>query len=267
MNVLNIINVLIMIQAHFGDIRKIIIENIQKAKFNVDVAVAWVTDGQILDMLVKKLIEGVDVKIILVPDDINKLNGFDYRFFFNTGGVVFWDNHHHKFCIIDRKTVITGSYNWTYAANNRVTRENILLISGEFELIDKYVNEFKLLTIQAERYMPPPDVKVVIKEKKIIKYVDRPVEKIIEKPVYEIIEKPVKQVIEKVVVKPIEMVEKVPITVYTIYEKKGQYICGKCHSNKIVINPKAPKKIKNVVGFYCDFCNTYFDKGKNSISI
>jgi phosphatidylserine/phosphatidylglycerophosphate/cardiolipin synthase-like enzyme len=65
-------------------------------------------------------------------------NGFDYDFFVENGGELFWDDHHHKFCVIDREVVITGSYNWTYKASNRIQRENIIVITSEKELIDKY---------------------------------------------------------------------------------------------------------------------------------
>jgi hypothetical protein len=72
------------------------------------------------------------------------------------------------------------------------------------------------------------------------KYVDKPVEIFVEKK-------------SKKADKPI-------LPTYTIYEKRGKYICGKCHSDKINTYPKAPKNIEKNVGYYCDGCNTYFDK-------
>jgi hypothetical protein len=55
---------------------------------------------------------------------------------------------HHKFCIIDESLVATGSYNWTYYAENR-NWENIVLISREVD-VGKYIDEFKRLTDKHE---------------------------------------------------------------------------------------------------------------------
>jgi phosphatidylserine/phosphatidylglycerophosphate/cardiolipin synthase-like enzyme len=100
-----------MIQSHFGDIRQIIVENLKQARHDIYVAVAWITDRQLFQLLLQKLSDGIDVKIVLIQDEINLNNGFDYSEFIQKGGLLFWDNHHHKFCVIDRKIVITGSYN------------------------------------------------------------------------------------------------------------------------------------------------------------
>ncbi|QHT71173.1 DUF1669 domain-containing protein [Rhodocytophaga rosea] len=134
-----------MIEPHFGDIRNIILEQLNKAEFDIYVAVAWITDKYLLDILLSKAANGLIVQIILVKDEINLNNGFDYGNFLETGGQIFWNDHHHKFCVIDRKIVITGSYNWTYAANMRVKRENIIVIKGEEALIENYSREFKTL--------------------------------------------------------------------------------------------------------------------------
>ncbi|MFK7983327.1 MAG: phospholipase D-like domain-containing protein, partial [Saprospiraceae bacterium] len=48
---------------------------------------------------------------------------------------------HNKFCIIDERILINGSYNWTYYAENK-NEENIL-ITDNTEVIHKYLNEFK----------------------------------------------------------------------------------------------------------------------------
>ena len=51
---------------------------------------------------------------------------------------------HHKFCIIDNKIVITGSYNWTFYAETR-NIENII-ISDKSETVNLYRDEFSRLS-------------------------------------------------------------------------------------------------------------------------
>lgn len=50
---------------------------------------------------------------------------------------------HHKFCVIDDKIAITGSYNWTYYAETRNV-ENII-ISDNPEIVNGYASEFQRL--------------------------------------------------------------------------------------------------------------------------
>jgi phosphatidylserine/phosphatidylglycerophosphate/cardiolipin synthase-like enzyme len=142
-----------MITPHFGDIRRFIINELNEAEHDIYAVVAWITDRQILDILYEKQTSGVDVTLILVKDDTNLNNGFDYDSFIEEGGSVYWDDHHHKFCVVDRETVITGSYNWTYAAVKREARENILIIKEEPVVSKKFSSEFRRLRNNSEVYL------------------------------------------------------------------------------------------------------------------
>jgi phosphatidylserine/phosphatidylglycerophosphate/cardiolipin synthase-like enzyme len=50
---------------------------------------------------------------------------------------------HHKFAIIDNRLLLTGSYNWTFAANNK-NEENLMVIDDP-EIIIRYQNQFEKL--------------------------------------------------------------------------------------------------------------------------
>jgi phosphatidylserine/phosphatidylglycerophosphate/cardiolipin synthase-like enzyme len=47
---------------------------------------------------------------------------------------------HHKFAIIDNRLLLTGSYNWTFAANNK-NEENLMVIDDP-EIIKIFQNQF-----------------------------------------------------------------------------------------------------------------------------
>jgi len=47
---------------------------------------------------------------------------------------------HNKFAIIDNRILLTGSYNWTFSANNR-NDENLMVIDDP-EIIARYQNQF-----------------------------------------------------------------------------------------------------------------------------
>ena len=51
---------------------------------------------------------------------------------------------HHKFCLIDEEILMTGSYNWTTNASEN-NHENLMIIKGDYQNIDKYKTQFELL--------------------------------------------------------------------------------------------------------------------------
>ncbi|MFJ7738927.1 phospholipase D-like domain-containing protein [Lysinibacillus sp. NPDC097287] len=109
------------LKTHFEDIQNQIIKEIKRAKYTIWVAVAWFTDPKLFDELVKKKNEGLNVQIIVIEDDTNKKYGFNFEEHFETYRLrqhgMFKNNiMHNKFCVIDLKTVISGSYNWTKKA-------------------------------------------------------------------------------------------------------------------------------------------------------
>lgn len=57
---------------------------------------------------------------------------------------------HNKFCIIDNKILINGSYNWTYFAENK-NSGNILIIKEEPNTINEFKKEFRNITQQLDQ--------------------------------------------------------------------------------------------------------------------
>lgn len=133
----------IKIDIHFEQIQGRIIEKIKEAKFSIWVAVAWLTDKAILKELHNKHKEGLDVKLIVLDDDINAKYGIDYQKHFNAKLVKpfgkFQNIMHNKFCVIDLKVVIHGSYNWTNKA--RYNKETVS-IDVNREIAEKFASQF-----------------------------------------------------------------------------------------------------------------------------
>ena len=113
-------------EIHFDDIQKQIIEEIRKAKYTIWVAMAWFTNKELYDELVKKKMQGVNVQVIIDDNEKNKNTSFRLESEFETYRIrieSYYKNiMHDKFCIIDLQTVIHGTFNWTNAASyNRET--------------------------------------------------------------------------------------------------------------------------------------------------
>lgn len=128
----------------FDNIQSRILGELDKAKFMVYIAVAWFTN----DVLYQKLIElkkrGVNVQVIIVDDDINRKYGCNIEAEFESKRIpllgYFGNNKmHNKFCVIDLKTAISGSYNWTQAAE--YNNENIVTIKSK-RLSEEFASKF-----------------------------------------------------------------------------------------------------------------------------
>ena len=135
-----------MIEAHFRNISKEISSRLSIARSSIQVAVAWFTNEELFDILCKKTKSGLKVHLLINNDIINnnELN-LDLQYFIDQGGTLYFSNPenlmHNKFCIIDEKILISGSYNWTYFAEY-YNLENIILLENEI-VIDQFIEEFE----------------------------------------------------------------------------------------------------------------------------
>lgn len=127
----------------FEKIKEIIKNEIDAAKFVIWIAVAWFTDRDLANALYLKSKSGVNVQIILNDDQINFNMSQKLSELFEVYKVPATDTFsklmHHKFCIIDFKKVIHGSYNWTYKAN--YNNETISVVENR-ECAENFALEF-----------------------------------------------------------------------------------------------------------------------------
>jgi len=133
--------------------QKEIIKNINQAEAFINIAMYIFTDREIALPLIKAQERGVKVRLYLDKDQV------DYQYsqsrFLVQKGIktrISSNNYimHHKFAIIDNRLLLTGSYNWTFSANNR-NDENLLIIDDP-EIITRYQNQFEKLW--SNKYSP-----------------------------------------------------------------------------------------------------------------
>ena len=126
--------------------QKEIIKNINQAEAFINIAMYIFTDREIAIPLAKARERGVKVRLYLDKDQV------DYKYsqsrFLVQKGIktrISTNNYimHNKFAIIDNRILLTGSYNWTFSANNR-NDENLLIIDDP-EIIEIFQNQFEKL--------------------------------------------------------------------------------------------------------------------------
>lgn len=129
-------------KAHFNDIQSKILDELDGAKAQIYVDMAWFTNDKLRDKLLEKKNEGVDVKVIIQDDGTNRTHGVDLTDIPHKlvkgerGGIM-----HKKYCIIDNNDVITGSYNWSNNAEFR-NEENIQIVKNDTPNASEFTKDF-----------------------------------------------------------------------------------------------------------------------------
>lgn len=127
---------------------KLLIDNISKAGKTIYAAVYTFAKKSIADALIERAEHGV--KISLKLDAVQA--EFSYTKFLikrmESAGILIQlitmkkkgSHMHHKFAVIDGKTTVTGSFNWTRSATE-FNNENIISVTSD-EIAEAYMNEW-----------------------------------------------------------------------------------------------------------------------------
>jgi phosphatidylserine/phosphatidylglycerophosphate/cardiolipin synthase-like enzyme len=134
-----------------------VVKEIQQARKEVLVLAYSFTAKPIAQALVEAKLRGVHVEIVLDQSN-EKEEHTDLHFFMEQGMAPVIDSHHaiahNKVMIIDGRTLVTGSFNFTHQAEAE-NAENLLVIKGHPELVHAYRQDFAAHKGHAR----PPEVK------------------------------------------------------------------------------------------------------------
>lgn len=142
-----------------GGCAKAIIAELNAAKSEVLVMAFSFTYDPIVDALVAAHKRGAQVQLLL--DKANEQETYsDLKRVLDFGLDVMIDAEHaiahNKIMLIDRKTIITGSFNFTQQAEVS-NAENIIVIRGHAELMNRYRLNFQEHRAHCRKAMPRPE--------------------------------------------------------------------------------------------------------------
>jgi phosphatidylserine/phosphatidylglycerophosphate/cardiolipin synthase-like enzyme len=127
----------------------LLINLISQARKSIYVAIYSFTRDGLARALIEAKGRGVDVRVVLEGDNAYA-SGSDYQLLKDGGVDVRLDGNpalmHHKFAVIDGELVVTGSYNWSTAAEDR-NDENIVIIRDR-HVAEAFTQEFNRLWSQ-----------------------------------------------------------------------------------------------------------------------
>ncbi len=134
-----------------SELTTVLTDHIATAAQTLDVAVYTFTSEPIRDAIIDAAARGVETRVVIDGWEANDpiANGIAdagvpmRRAFGFNGGIM-----HHKFAVVDGQSVATGSFNYTYSADNE-NDENLVIISDK-ALAGQYTNAFDELWRRAE---------------------------------------------------------------------------------------------------------------------
>ena len=137
-----------------GGATEAVVHEIGKARKEVLVQAYSFTSKPIAKALLDATKRGVKVSVVLDKSQrTQKYSGA--TFLVNVGIPVYIDSQHaiahNKIIIIDRNTMITGSFNFTKAAEEK-NAENLLVIKGNAQLVERYLTNFEEHKQHSEPY-------------------------------------------------------------------------------------------------------------------
>jgi phosphatidylserine/phosphatidylglycerophosphate/cardiolipin synthase-like enzyme len=129
----------------YGGAAQTVVNAIGEARQSIKVQAYSFTNKEIAGALVKAYKSGIDVRVIL--DKSNQTERYSAATFLVHAGIPVKIDHdfaiaHSKVMIIDGVNVITGSFNFTKAADTR-NSENVLVIRGNRPLADLYLKDWQ----------------------------------------------------------------------------------------------------------------------------
>lgn len=139
---------------YFENIHTHIIAHLQGAKTSIKLAVSWLTDKEIFNLLVDKLSQGVQVSLVTRNDYLNNHpEALPWNTFIHKGGKLYFSQNgeqlHYKFILADDNSVLCTSYNLTCFANGN-NRENVMTFT-DADFVAQFVKEFNYLTDSLRR--------------------------------------------------------------------------------------------------------------------
>lgn len=184
---------------YYKEIETKIISNLRNAKKSVKIAVAWFTNPTLYELISELHRKEIQVEIILSDEKLNFINEkVDFQKLIDKGVEIsvgkFPNLMHNKFCIIDNRILITGSYNWTLKAE-KSNYENVIISTDE-KLVDNFLEYFQYLkdnldiiinisNIETNEYLDKNELEIEIKLLRESKSINIEIERNESKSIYD----------------------------------------------------------------------------------
>jgi hypothetical protein len=121
-----------------------IVKELEGADFEILIASAWFTDDELFDIVKRKAAQHVSIQLIIADNQENQKLNFEELVALGASVTkiksVGYGNMNQKFCVIDKRIALHGSYNWS--VNARKNNHESIIVTNHTETVASLINTF-----------------------------------------------------------------------------------------------------------------------------
>ncbi|NQX40693.1 PLD-like domain-containing protein [Pedobacter steynii] len=149
-----------------------IVEELEGAEFEILIATAWFTDDELFDIIKRKAIQNINISLIIADNQENLKLDFDELALLGVSVTriknVGYGMMNQKFCVIDKRVALHGSYNWS--VNARKNNHESIIVTNHAETVANLIVNFndinqKASMQRAEVVVPSPTEPLTVESK------------------------------------------------------------------------------------------------------
>lgn len=128
-----------------------IVKELESADFEILIASAWFTDDELFEIIKRKATQNINIELIIADNQENLKLDFDELVSMGVSVTkiknVGYGIMNQKFCVIDKRIALHGSYNWS--VNARKNNHESIIITNHAETVADLINNFNDINQQA----------------------------------------------------------------------------------------------------------------------
>lgn len=121
-----------------------IVKELEGADFEILIASAWFTDDELFDIVKRKASQHVNIQLIIADNQENQKLNFEELVELGASVTkiksVGYGNMNQKFCVIDKRIALHGSYNWS--VNARKNNHESIIVTNHTETVASLITTF-----------------------------------------------------------------------------------------------------------------------------
>jgi hypothetical protein len=135
------------------------------AEFEILIATAWFTDEELFNIVLSKLGAGVRVEVIIADNQENEK--LDFELLAAKGASVYkiknsgYGIMNQKFCVIDKRLALHGSYNWSM--NAKKNNQESIISTNHQETITSLIDNFNSIKTRIIEQRSQPEKEIIPK--------------------------------------------------------------------------------------------------------
>ncbi|RZL34404.1 MAG: hypothetical protein EOO96_09885, partial [Pedobacter sp.] len=134
---------------------------LKNAQTEILVAASWFTDNELFEILLEKISQGLKVELIIADNQENEK--LDFNLLATKGATVIkiknvgFGMMHQKFCVVDKRIALHGSYNWSI--NAKKNNHESIIATDHKETVESLIINFnnikgKAISLQTGSDLP-----------------------------------------------------------------------------------------------------------------